>query len=299
MENFHQLNYFRFVAQTENISEAARKLHISQPSLSQSVKRLEEEIGHTLFERIGRHIVLNDNGRILLDAVERMDRIYQGALREITEKSEHAQKEVSVYIGCASLHLPQLLEYLKRKTPDIKYHIFQWRENGMEENDIGVVALEGRAEEHFDAGNPVFGGLRYEVLFEEEIVLALPLHHPLAGKESLTPADLQGENLICLNESWELGKSIQKIIAGLKEKPEVSVWVDNPNLMRELLGKGLGMAFVPSISWKGFAEDAVVTKKVSGLDVRRTVCVCYGEEKYITTAERECINGIREYFFLI
>lgn len=218
---------------------------------------LHAEIGHTLFERIGRHIELNDNERILLDAVERMDCIYQGALRENAEKSEHA-KRMSVYI-----------------------------------------ALEGRAEEHFDTGNPVFGGLRYEVLFEEEIVLALPLHHPLADKESLTLADLQGENLICLNESWELGKSIQKIIEGLKEKPEVSVWVDNPNLMRELLGKGLGMAFVPSISWKGFAEDAVVTKKVSGLDVRRTVCICYGEEKYITTAERECIDGIREYFFFI
>ena len=57
-----QLKYFLEAAKTENLSKAARDLHISQPSLSKAIQKLEEELGTPLFQRSGRHLRLNQNG---------------------------------------------------------------------------------------------------------------------------------------------------------------------------------------------------------------------------------------------
>ena len=65
-----QLEYFRTVAYEESISRAARKLHISQPALSISIAKLEEELGVHLFDRVSGHIRLNNMGRIYLRRVE-------------------------------------------------------------------------------------------------------------------------------------------------------------------------------------------------------------------------------------
>lgn len=301
MEKLYQLTCFSVTAQTQNISEAARRLHISQPSLSQTIRRLEEDLGYCLFDRKGKRIFLNENGRIMLGAVERMNDIYQGALREVEELGGRICREVSVYIGCASLHLPGLLSYLKEKSSQIKYHIFQWREEGMQENDIGLVALAGREEDYFileekAAGEKIYQGKQYEILFEEEIVLAVPAQHPLAEKRNITLRDLVEEDFICLNENWSLGKLVHENLKHQTQRPEPSVWVDNPSLMRDLLKKGLGIALVPSVSWEGFAGNDVVMKHIRDFDVRRTVCVCWNRDKYLTQQERDCIRWIREYF---
>lgn len=301
MEKLYQLQCFSVTARTQNISEAARLLHISQPSLSQTIRRLEEDLGYCLFDRKGKRIFLNENGRIILQAVERMSNIYHGALQEVEELGGRICREVSVYIGCASLHLPGLLTYLKKQSPQVKYHIFQWRENGMHENDIGLVALEGSKEDYFssekkDGGEMVYQGKQYEILFEEEIVLAVPTRHPLAKKRSVALKDLMGEDVICLNENWSLGKLVHENLKHRAQSPEASVWVDNPSLMRDLLKKGLGIALVPSVSWEGFAGNDVAMKRIRDFDVRRTVCVCWNRDKYLTRQEKDCIRWIREYF---
>ena len=134
------------------------------------------------------------------------------------------------------------------------------------------------------------------MLFEEEILLALPADHPMAEREHLKLADVLEEDFICLNENWALGAIVQKNLALAAKRPEAAVWVDNPSLMRDLLRSGQGMALVPAVSWKGFGEDFVRMKKLEDFDVRRTVCLRYPQEKYITREDRACMDGIREYF---
>ena len=298
MEKLYQLECFKMAAQMQNISEAAEALHISQPSLSQTIRRLEEDIGYPLFDRRGKRIYLNENGEIMLQAAGRMSGIYEDALRQIEEQNEKRSREVSVYIGCASLHLPRLLEHLKEKTPQIKYHIFQWRENGMDENDIGVVALEGKAEDYFgeETSGGIYGDKQYEVLYEEDIVLAVPAGHPLAGARQICLEDLMRQELICLNENWVLGKIISDSLKKRQQQPESAIWVDNPSLMRELIRKGLGIAMVPSVSWEGVAGGGVQLKRMADFPVSRIVCICWRRDKYLTKQEKNCIRGIREYF---
>lgn len=82
---FQQLAYFIECANMESISEAAAALHISQPALSKSVKKLENELGFSLFDRTGRRIRLNERGRIFLQGVET-------SLRDLNEARQLAEK---------------------------------------------------------------------------------------------------------------------------------------------------------------------------------------------------------------
>ena len=79
------LKYFIVVAQTEHISRAAEMLHITQPSLSTSIRRLEADVGYSLFDRNGRGIQLNEYGKIYLKAVLQADAAMTRALAEMDE----------------------------------------------------------------------------------------------------------------------------------------------------------------------------------------------------------------------
>lgn len=296
MEQRNQLQCFRAVAERESISEAARVLYVSQPSLSQTIRRLEKEIGFPLFDRKGKRIFLNGNGRILLDAVNQMTEIYTGAMRQLEEQNHCSHPQVSVFMGCASMHLPNLLLFLRRKHPEIEFRFFQWREALADEQDIGIVALEGRITQYFQTEEWVQDGVCYEPLFEEEMVLALPASHDLVKAKEIHVEDLLGEEFICLNEAWMLGKMVQRKLREMGLSLKTAVLVDNPSLMRELLRKGLGMAFVPKWSWEEFAPDTVAMRTVEDWNLWRTACICYRKKRYLTKEENACIRGIREYF---
>ena len=127
IENY-QLQCFAMVAVYENMSKAAKQLHISQPSLSQTIRRLETEWGYPLFERTGNKISLNEDGKILLQAIRKSGRIMLDALRLTEERHEVSHGEIRVYMGCASMYLPELLQYLRRsEQKKMVYKIHQWQ----------------------------------------------------------------------------------------------------------------------------------------------------------------------------
>ena len=70
--NYHHLRYFREVATEGNLSKAAQRLNVSQSALSMQIRNLEERLGHALFERVGRKLVLTEVGHIALDHAERI-----------------------------------------------------------------------------------------------------------------------------------------------------------------------------------------------------------------------------------
>ena len=76
----------------------------------------------------------------------------------------------------------------------------------------------------------------------------------------------------------------------------MTMLVDNPNMMRELLKYHLGIAFVPSVSWHDFAGEDIVIRPVEGFKLRRAIYLRTKPRKYLTKEQKECILGIREFF---
>ena len=97
-----QLRYFLEVAKDCNITNAARRLHIAQPALSQSIKRLENEVGSELFSRRGRHIFLNDAGKIMVKEITPLLSALDSIPAKIAEAAGVMNRTVKISVLSAS-----------------------------------------------------------------------------------------------------------------------------------------------------------------------------------------------------
>lgn len=285
---WNQLQKFMVVARSENFSKAAQILHMTQPSLSQTIKRLESELGYQLFTRDGKKVQLNESGRLFLQTVIQMDELMQNTKIRLEELNNICHSEVSIRFSAASQVLPELLLYLKKRNPQTQYHIRQGQvEKGAREDDIQI--LSGMSGSHRLSEGDV-------LLLDEKILLALPKNHKLLEKQTITVHDLQWEEFIILSDEWELGKIVKETMELVCLAPNTTMEVDNPNMMRELLKAKLGIAFIPALSWDAFAGDEIVLRQVEGIDMGRFIYLHTRPRKYLTKEQKECIRGIKEFF---
>lgn len=239
--------------------------------------------------RNGKKISLNESGKIFLQTVVQMNELMQNTRTQLEELNGRSHSNVSIHFTAASKLLPELLLYLKKRNPETQYYIHQWRtEKEVNEDDIQILSS---ALEHIDKKPEV-----PDVLMTEKILLALPRNHALVKKEKIYLSDLVQEECISLNEYWQLGKEIKAAMERVSFVPKATMIVDNPNMMRELLKARLGIAFVPSVSWDAFAGDEIVLRSVEGINLSRYIYLRTKLRKYLTREQKECIQGIMEFF---
>ena len=106
-----QLKYFKTVAETEKISDAAKALFISAPALSTSISRLEKELGVQLFDRTNNRITLNEQGRIFLGHVEQVFKSLDAAKKDIKESMEDSRYSIRILVSASNLWLKMLSTY--------------------------------------------------------------------------------------------------------------------------------------------------------------------------------------------
>ena len=222
---WNQLQKFMVVAKEEHFSRAAEMLNMAQPSLSQTIKRLEEELGYPLFWRNGKKIGLNESGKIFLQTVVQMNELMQNTRTQLEELNGKSHSNVSIHFTAASKLFPELLLYLKKRNPETQYHIRQWQaEKEANEDDIQILSstLE----------NTDIKVERPDVLMTEKILLALPENHALLKKDKIVLSDLVQEEFASLNEYWQLGREIKEAMERVSFVPKATMIVDNPNMMK-------------------------------------------------------------------
>ena len=171
------------------LSGAAEKLHISQPALSQSMKKLEESLGVSLFERSKNKIALNENG---IMAVQLGEKLLEQS-REMEERLrlfDRSRRTLSVG-GCAPVPLWDLLPLLSRLYPQMNVS------TEMKNSDEELLAgLNKEMYQLIVTHSPPDIDLYGQPFRTERLFLSVPLEHPLANRKTLTPADLDGQNLL-------------------------------------------------------------------------------------------------------
>lgn len=284
---WNQLQKFLVVAKEENISKAALQLNMTQPSLSQTIKRLEDELGYQLFVREGKKIRLNESGKLFLQTIMEMNELMDNTKLKLEEMNNIHHPKVTILFATASKQLPDLLLYLKHRNPQTQYQIHQWQKD-KDFYDVDIQILSCANTDNLLESDVV--------LLNERILLALPNMHPLLKKEKIYLKDLIHEDFISLNEYWELGRIVKKEMENSFIELNDTMIVDNPNMLRELLNAQLGIAFVPTLSWDNFGNN-IVLKNVEGVHLNRTIYLRTKSNRFLTQEQKECIEGIKEYFY--
>ena len=195
------LRYFLAVAREENMTRAAETLHVTQPTLSKTMKALEDELGKKLFVRHSFSISLTEEGELLRDRAEDLVTMADKIEKEFLSLDELTGGEL--YLGLAESyqirHLAKEIRLLKERYPGLRYHITSGdTEQVTEKLDKGLL--------DFAVICDVPDGRKYEyIAFPEGDIwgLILPADAALAKKESIRIEDLLGLPLFASEQGWE------------------------------------------------------------------------------------------------
>ncbi len=250
------LRYFVAVAEELHFGRAARRLHIAQPPLSQQIRKLEETIGHPLFQRTSRNVKLTAAGEELLKRA-------QQTLRKVAEDIDNTRRvgrgEVGTltvgFIASSMLTVfPQMLSTYRKRFPEVELRLREFYTSGL------LRALrDGTADIGFtrDAGSDE-DGVHTEVLLPEAYVAVVPVRHPLAQRSSLRVSDLRGESFVLFSPS--VGQSAWDKVELLCRqggfRPRVVQEAPHWLSILRLVSAGLGVTVAP-VCVAGIADDQV------------------------------------------
>jgi LysR family transcriptional regulator, low CO2-responsive transcriptional regulator len=240
--DLHQLRVFHAAVKTGGFTRAGDELHLSQSTVSQHIKLMEEELGGPLFMRVGKRVLVTEAGSVLLQYTERILRDLKNAEMAIREINSLRHGTVRLGVGPTTLiyRLPHVLRNYKRRFPDI---------------DLIVLAgtteflLEALRSQHLDlaivmktAPQP---GLTMTPLGSEELVLVLNREHPLARQRTLDPSDLAGLRFILYEKNTAMQDLIDRFFETLGIAPRIDMEVENNEAIKSLVRVGLGASILP------------------------------------------------------
>lgn len=280
-----QIKYFKMIAQTQNISTAAKKLYIAQPSLSQTLKRLENEVGTPLFDRVGKRIVLNDAGHIFLKYVDAILSSLENAERELSTYKSDTMTNVCICAQSASLLLPEIVVRIQSEYPNIHLQLTQ-------QTDISNIIWDMKIYSSCDVPDDDHTVL----LLEEPLGIVMPENHLLANKSVITKEDIKSESFVSLSDRHNLQVESMHYCESYGFEPTITTYLDSPNVMRDLLKINMGVAFIPQYTWKYFYEDGLVFKLVEDMPMKRNMLLTWDESRYMTPSAERCKNIIINFF---
>jgi DNA-binding transcriptional LysR family regulator len=259
-----QLRYFVAVAEEHSFTRAADRLHIAQQSLSQQIRRLENQLGVTLFERSTRGVELTDVGAVLLGearpVLAQAERVVETVRR--AARGEPGQLRVGFLSSVANYVMPPIVRAFRERHPKVT----------LRTEDVTIAALvAGLREGRLDAGlsrPPLVEDLESEVVLREPVAAVLPEGHPLADRDELTLADLADEPWVLTpRASWPpWHRQYDEDFARAGYRPRVVERGTTPQNLLALVAAGVGVTRLPlsartlrdsGVAFVPLAEDLV------------------------------------------
>ncbi|RXK18919.1 LysR family transcriptional regulator [Macrococcus sp. DPC7161] len=204
--DIRQLKYFIAVVETKNISKAARNLFITQPTLSQSLRKLETELNANLFNHHNKTFQLTHTGKLLYEKGKSIVESFDELVEELQNIQE--QKTEKLKIGLTSLFALQFMRQISKfisTHPNVEVYLTQEGSRKLQEKlvenqiDIALVSFPIEQEGiHIEPLNTTTKGY--------EVSVVLPTSNPLSDRKSLGFKDLKNENFCSLTENFMLGK---------------------------------------------------------------------------------------------
>jgi LysR family hydrogen peroxide-inducible transcriptional activator len=286
----HQLRYFCAVARTGNFTRAAENQHIAQPSLSQQIHKLEDELGARLFDRLPRFARLTESGKAFLPRAEAILRRVDEARTEIQEQSRAAVG--TVYVGSiptiAPYFLPLVLARFAGRYPGVSVRVIEDITSVLLDHlhrgrvDLVLLALPVRGEE-----------LQFEELFRESLFACLPESHRLASRKTIGLAEIRDEPFLLLKEGHCFRENALAACRRSRIDPNVIFESGHFSTILAMVATGMGVSVVPAMAVSEHSGCRFVRLREDGM--ARRVGLVQLRHRYPTHAQRALIEELRHH----
>ncbi|MFF9311624.1 LysR family transcriptional regulator [Streptomyces sp. NPDC014748] len=237
------LRSFQAVAEGMTVTEAAARARITQPALSRALRRLEEEAGAELLQRVGRLLRPTPAGRVFKEYVDAALDSYDRGRRAVAEVVDPEAGVVSL----AFLHtlgtwlVPKLVTGFRRTLPHVRFELHQHEENGLVQH-----LLDATADLVITSGDPRHPLITWRRLLVEPLWLAVPTGHRLAGRGRVRLAEVAEEPFILLKPGYGLRSVTETLCREAGFTPLVGFEGEEVHTLRGLVAAGLGVSLIPS-----------------------------------------------------
>ena len=295
MFTLNELEVFLTAADLGNFSEAARRLHISQPAVSQAISSLEKHFGMDLFLRHGRSVRLTEAGQALIP----MARELLATAWRLDETMTSLQGEVigDIDIGCSTASgkylLPGLIARFRKQFPQVRINV---RVSGR--GSVIDRLLTGRAAMGVSSKRVEHRDLEYQDFFTDEVILIVPANHPWAGYRLVYPDDLLDEPIILREDGSGTREVLLEALHERDISPDmlsISMVLGNAEAIEMAVEEGLGVAFVSKLAAaRGLALGRVIEIEVDGMSLRRGIYLARNRRFPTTRAQGEFWDFVKQ-----
>jgi len=241
----HQLRYFCAVAEASSFSRAAEQSHVSQPSLSQQIMKLEDELGARLFDRLGRSVRLTETGQTFLPRARAVLRELEAARGDVAEQKDSVGGAVTIGVipTVGPYFLPQRLTWFSRKFPQVRLTVVEeitpvlLDQIRASKVDLAILALPIRGHE-------------FETfpLLTERLFAALPPGHKLAKRRALSLKDLRAQPFLLLRDGHCFRDTAVAACDRARLYPQIIFESGQFSSLLSMVGAGMGVSIVPEMA---------------------------------------------------
>lgn len=283
-----QLRYFLRVAKRQNFTRAAEELGISQPALSRSIQKLEEELGQPVFERRSRSVALTDAGTLLQTRAQQALTLLDDTKAEITDDGQQGRLRVGAIPTIAPYFLPDVLRQFSTEFPKATLLVQEHTTDALlkccaqGEIDLAILALPVAAKY-----------LEVEALFEEELLLVLPTDHPLVEKDKIRLSDVEPYPFVLLDEAHCLSHNIESFCQQRSFQPVAVERTSQLAMVQELVSLSHGISMIPAMARRRDQSDRRIYRTLTGKKPTRTVAVAWNPYRFESRLQKAFRERLR------
>ena len=275
-----QLRYFLTVAEQGGFTRAAEVLHVAQPAVSMGIRKLEQQLELTLFQRQDRQVRLTDEGERLRHHAERILQAVDDAELEMAELKGLSNGEVRVGIPSmlGSYFFPPILMAFRHRYPELKLTVIEggtWQLQQMLEAgelDLGVIVAEFVPSE-----------LEARTFLQAQMLVTIDPQHPFAGQENVTPEQFFRQELVMFKEGYFHRKIVDRLAKQCGQEPNIGFETNLIPLIKSIVKQGFGVSTLMEMVIQ--PEDQLVTRPFSD-PVWLDLSIAWRRDGYLSKANR-------------
>jgi LysR family transcriptional regulator, low CO2-responsive transcriptional regulator len=283
----HQLQILGAIARHGSFTRAAAALELTQPTVSQQIKRLTQAIGMPLFEQLGKQVYLTAAGQEVLGASAMISEKFAELEIAIGELRGLKQQRINLVASTtAKYFVPRLLGTFRRKHPDteLALHIT---------NQAGVLARLAKNQDdlYFTGRPPSDLDIELRPILANPLVVVAPSNHPLAGKTNIALKQLTTEAFIFREAGSGTRLVVEHFLAENRVTVDVAIELSSNEAIEQAIAGGLGLSVLPQHSLDLEAQNGLLTiLDVAGFPIQRHWYVIYPNGKQLSVAAQTFLD---------
>lgn len=290
--NVGNLRLIRDVAHLRNVSKAARMHQLSQSAVSQQIREIERELGVELFDRGTRPLTVTAAGKLYLDYCRDVLRRHD----ELAASLERLQKQANGTARLAAIYsvglseMSQIEERFQKRFPegDLQVSYLRpervWRAVEEDEADLGLMSYAESSRE--------IVALPWR---DEEMVVTVAPHHPLAKRRSVPASAIDGEAFIGFDDDLPIESQIERYLRDHKVNVEISLHFDNLQMIKEAVAHGAGVSILPKrVMREDIAQGRLVALRLQPAELYRPVRIIHRRRRLFNEVTKGLLALLQE-----